>query len=96
MQSQCKPALDLIEKVPANAVPGWQIAELRGRALIGLEKWDDAAKVLPGALTLNPHPDEAHYLLGVVYEQQKEFAKAAAEYRQAFESTSAGPNLKIK
>jgi hypothetical protein len=96
MRSQCKPALDLLEKVPPNAAPAWQIAQLRGRAFIGLEKWDDAAKVLPDALTLNPHPDEPHYLLGVVYERQKEFAKAAAEYRKAFESTSGAANLKIK
>jgi len=71
-------------------VPPWQVPLLRGRALMALGEWEQAAKVLPEAMKLNPDPTEAHYLLGLVYEHEKNYADAAGEYRKAFESTAPG------
>lgn len=90
LQNQPKEALSVLEKLPASAAPPWQIGTLRGRALIGLERWDEAKKILPDCTNLNADPAEAHYLLGLVYQHESDWPHAAESFRKAFESTPAG------
>lgn len=84
-------ALAALDKIPANAAPAWQMAELRGRALVDLERWDEASGSLREALKLNPRPAEAHYLLGKVYEHAGEWEQASKSYRAAYEARLAVP-----
>ena len=81
-------ALDVVNAVPAGAAPAWQIELLKGRALVALERWDDAKRALPESIKLNPNPAEAHYLLGIAHQNTKEFEKAAEEFRAACEAAS--------
>jgi hypothetical protein len=90
-----KSAQSILDKLPENSVPSWQLHLLRGRAFIAQNQWPEAKAELPQALKLNPSPAETHYLLGYVSENEKDFAAAATHYRQAFEATSQGAATKI-
>jgi hypothetical protein len=87
IEKQPREALALLDKLPAGAVPGWQLQQLRLRALIDLERWDDARSAIPEALKLNPQPAEAHYLSGLILQHDAKYAESAAEFRQAYELT---------
>lgn len=89
-------ALDILAKVAPSGAPGWQIDLLTGRCLIALERFDEAKRVLPEAIKLNPDPAEAHYLLGIAHQKTKDFEKAADEFRKAFETNSKGAKLAIR
>jgi len=84
-----KGALQVLSSIPEGGAPLWQVALAKGRALVSLEQWDDAKRVLPEALKLNPSPSEAHYLLGIAHQGVKEFEAAAREFRSAFETCPA-------
>ena len=86
-------ALELIDRVAPDAAPTWQIQLLKGRCLIALQKFDEAKRVLPESLKLNPNPAEAHYLVGIAYQNTNEFQKAAEEFRAACESATSGQKL---
>jgi hypothetical protein len=86
-------AIDILDKLPAGSVPAWQLALVRGRALVAMEKWADAKSILPDALKLNPNPSEAHYLLGLCFQHDHDFKSAAEHYRLAFEKSSTGHKL---
>jgi tetratricopeptide (TPR) repeat protein len=86
MQKQFKESLDLLDTLPAGAASPGQLAVLRGSALIGLEKWDDAKAPLEQTLGVNPDPAEAHYLLGLISQHNNDASKAAEEFRKAYES----------
>lgn len=79
-------AIVALDAIKAGAIPGWRINVVRVRALIALEKWGDAASAIPDALKLNPEPAEAHYLAGLIHEHNQFMAKAAEEYRKAYEA----------
>src|SRR5262249_54990571 len=96
LQNQPADAIQIVEKVPPATAPAWQLALLRGRALIELNRWDEAKTVLPGALKLNPEPAEAHYLMGLVYQHGSDWQRAAESFRRAFESTPAGRQAAVK
>jgi thioredoxin-like negative regulator of GroEL len=96
LQNQPKEALAVLDQLPASAAPPWQIGTLRGRALIGLERWDEAKKILPDCTNLNPEPAEAHYLLGLVYQHENDWARAAESFRKAFEATTSGQRALLK
>jgi tetratricopeptide (TPR) repeat protein len=85
LQGHAKEAIEQLDSLPLGAVPPAQLAVLRGRALIGLEKWDDANKALEPSIGLNPDPAEAHYLLGLVHQHNNDFAHAAESFRKAYE-----------
>lgn len=89
--AQKKPAdaLELVNKLPTASVPAWQLSVLRGRALIDLNRWDEAATALADATKLNPRPGEAHYLKGKVHAHAAAWQQAAAEFQSAYESRSA-------
>ncbi len=82
-------AIEILDKLPADALPTWQTSAVRARALMALEKWDDARKILPDAIKLNPRPAEAHYLLGLCFQHDKDSAQAAEQFKLAYEKLSA-------
>lgn len=90
-RKQSAEALAALGNLPSAAAPAWQIAELKGRALIDLDRWDEARAALGEAFRLNPRPAEAHYLLGKVHEHAGEWEQAAKAYRAAFEARSVVP-----
>lgn len=94
LQKQPREAIGVLDSVPAGAVPGWQVSLLRGKALVQQENWDQAKSILPDAMKLNPDPAEAHYLLGLVHEHEKDYAKAAAEFRAAYEANLSAVRMK--
>jgi tetratricopeptide (TPR) repeat protein len=93
MVGQAEQALVILEELPAGAGPPWQIEVMRGRAMILQGKWDQARAILPEAMKLSPDKVEAHYLLGLVYEHEKDYPRAAEQFKAAFESAS--PQLKM-
>lgn len=95
LQDQPQAANDVLDRLPAGAAPAWQTNTLRGRAALMAGQWDQARQRLEEALKLNPAPAEAHYLLGIICEQQGDAARAAAEYRAAFESSDTGRKLTL-
>jgi predicted Zn-dependent protease len=86
-------ALELLDKMTPGTIPQWHLELHKGKAYVALGRWDDAKRVLPDAIKLNPNPAEAHYLLGISHQSSKEFEKAAEEFRAACESTSGGTKL---
>ncbi len=80
-------ALDLLKRLPVGALPAWEPELLRGRMLAALGQWDEArrlaAAVLAGATNDSPLLDAAHYLMGTIYEHDRNWEKAAQEYRAA-------------
>lgn len=95
LEGKAGDALTLLKTLPPDALPVWQLAQMRGRALVATGQWDAAAAELTSALRLNPDPAEAHYLLGLVYQQKGQFDKAAAEFRAAFEATAKGKHAAV-
>lgn len=93
--NQPQDAMTVLDGLPAGAAPSAQLNLVRGRALIGLGKWSDAKLSLTEALKLNPDPAEAHYLLGVCLEHEKDFPAAAEQYRLAFETSTGGAKVKV-
>lgn len=80
-----KEAMDLLAKLPANVLAPWEESLLRGRVMLAMNRPDQAKTHLLNAVKLNPDHPDAHYLLAQVYEREKDYAKAAAEYRAALE-----------
>ena len=79
--------LDLLKHLPAGALPAWEPELLRGRMLAAQGQWDEArrlaAAVLAGASDGSPLHSAAHYLMGTIYEHERNWEKAAQEYRAA-------------
>jgi len=95
LNNQPKDAQAILDKLDPASAPSWQVHLLRARAFIALKQWPEAKAELPQALKLNPSPSEAHYLLGLVCEYEKDFATAANHYRLAFETTPQGAVSKL-
>lgn len=87
-------SLAILDKIDPQRIAAWQLAVVRGRALMALGKWDDARDVLMQSLKLNPEPAEAHYLLGQIYARSGDWSRAAANYRAAFEATHEGKTFR--
>lgn len=87
---QSEQALATLKAIDPAALPAWQLSALRGWALVAQGQWDQARATLLEAVKLNPQPSEAYYLLGRVYQQQKDYEHAAEAFRHAFESAPAG------
>jgi predicted CXXCH cytochrome family protein len=79
--------LDLLKRLPAGALPAWEPELLRGRMLAAQAQWDEArrlaAAVLAGVKSDSPLRSAAHYLMGTIYEHDRNWEKAAQEYRAA-------------
>lgn len=78
-----KAGLELLKTIPPNAIPAWQRDYLRGLLLLADGKFADARIALAAALRANPDLPDAHYHLGTIYEREKNFEKAAQEFRLA-------------
>lgn len=88
-QKQYAAALAAAEQL-RDAVPPWQLNQLRAEALIGLDRWADAKLAASEAAKLNPHPSRAHYLCGLVLAHDKDYEHAAEAFRLAYESAAGG------
>lgn len=88
-------AVKQTEAIDASKLPIWRINAVRGLALVKLKEWDKAREVLLTAVRLNPDPSEVHYALGLVYEHDKDFAKATESFRLAFETSESGKKLAV-
>ena len=78
-------ALLTLNQIPEGALPAGRFEVLRARAFMAQERWDMAKYLLETALTKTPDIPEAHRLLGELYEQEQNWAKAAEHYRAASE-----------
>lgn len=86
-------ALAVLDALDTNAAPPWRIQTLRGRALVALNRFDDARTALTHALEIHPDPAVAHYFLGRVHEQAGQWEQASNAYRHAFEKSTAAEGL---
>jgi predicted CXXCH cytochrome family protein len=75
--------LKLLQQLPPDAMPAWEQDVLRGRMLASLGQWEEARRLAMGVLKENPGLGEAHYLMGMVYEHDRDWEKAAQQYRAA-------------
>jgi predicted CXXCH cytochrome family protein len=80
---QAEQVMDLLKQLPAGALPTWEQDLLRGRMLTVLDQWDEARRLAAAVLKEKPDLGEAHYLMGMVYEHDRDWEKAAKEYRTA-------------
>jgi predicted CXXCH cytochrome family protein len=80
---RAKDALDLLVNLPDGTLPNWQHNLLGAKTLIALNRWAEAKAAATAALQQRETLRDAHYLLGQIYEHEKDFAKASAAYRAA-------------
>jgi Flp pilus assembly protein TadD len=88
LQKQPQEALSVLQKQQSGSMPEWQCNLLRARALIDLERWDEARAAAPLATKLNPEPAEAHYVWGLIQQHDGKWQEAAEEFRKAYESVA--------
>ncbi len=86
-------ALAVLDNIGPDDAPAWRTQTLRGRALVALDRYDDARAALTESLKINPDPAEALYFLARVHEQAGEWRQAANAYRQAYEKSPAGQSI---
>ncbi len=81
---QANEAMEAIEKLPHDGVSAWERDLLRGRAIALQGNWSEARRLAESVLNQKPDLGEAHYFMGTVYEHDREWEKAAEEYRAAY------------
>ncbi|MCB2156307.1 cytochrome c3 family protein [bacterium] len=81
-----KDAINLLDRLPEDALPEWQTNLLRGQVMAAVGQWDEARRLAVEVLKQRPNLGDAHYLMGMVYEQNKQFELAAEEYRAAIKA----------
>ncbi len=81
---QGEEAMKYLGRLPAGAAPSWERDLLRGRVLAILGQWDEARRLATEVLSQNPDLGEAHFLMGMVHENAREWEKAVEEYRAAY------------
>jgi tetratricopeptide (TPR) repeat protein len=86
---QAEQTTDLLKLLPAGAMPAWEQNLLRGRMSAVLGQWDQAKRLAAAALQEKPDLPAAHYLMGQIYEHDRDWEKAAQEYRAA--NKTSGP-----
>jgi predicted Zn-dependent protease len=74
-------AMALLGRIEPAALPAGQHDLLRARVLIAMNRSNDAVTLLNELLRAHPELNEAHYLLGMIHEQNGDWKAAAAEYR---------------
>lgn len=74
-------AIELVNRLPADAMPPAQVVLLRGKLLVMAERWDQGRDVLAGVLKEHPELAEAHFLMGQIHEHDGDWQKAAQSYR---------------
>ncbi len=81
--NQAEQVMALVKQLPPGAMPAWEQDLLCGRMLAVLDRWDEARRLAVAVLKDKPDLGEAHYLMGMVYEHDRDWEKAAQEYRAA-------------
>jgi Flp pilus assembly protein TadD len=79
-----KAAAGVLEQMDANTAAA-RVKVLRGKLLIASGKWDEARALLTSAVQLNPDPAEGLYQLGLVYQHDGDWPRAAEAFRKAYE-----------
>ncbi len=79
-------AREILDKLPAGAAALGEVEVLRARMMLALGNRADARTVLGAVLKQNPNDPDAHYLVGLSYEQENDWAKAAEAYKAAHEA----------
>ena len=74
----------VLEQMEGGAATA-RVKVLRGKFLIASGKWDEARALLTSAVQLNPEPAEGLYQLGLVYQHDGDWARAAEAFRKAYE-----------
>jgi tetratricopeptide (TPR) repeat protein len=83
-------AAAMLDQLDAAAA-GTRVKVLRGRLLIASDKWDEARAILTSAAQLNPDPAEALYHLGLCYQHDGDWPRAADAFRRAYEHAPGRP-----
>ncbi|MEZ6190454.1 MAG: tetratricopeptide repeat protein [Phycisphaerales bacterium] len=86
-------ALTVLDALTPDDAPAWRTQTLRGRALVALDRYDEARAALTEALKINPDPAEALYFLARVHEHAGEWQQAAGAYRHAYEKARPANHL---
>src|SRR5918993_3838482 len=89
----CAVASVLLSAAAVDALPQQQIRRpdtpvatlAQGRAFLQANDLERARASVEAVLTSNPASAEAHYLLGMIAERQKDLAAAAAAYQMAIQ-----------
>jgi Tfp pilus assembly protein PilF len=98
LEGNAERAIELLDSMDAAQrakVPEWRLAFLRARGLILQGKWEAAKAMLLDATRLSPDSADGHYLLGMVYQHEADWRRAAEAFRQGFEATAAGRRLSM-
>jgi predicted CXXCH cytochrome family protein len=80
---QAERVIELLKVLPAGALPSWEQNLLYGRMLAALGQWDQARRLATAVLQEKPDLGAAHYLMGMIYEHDRNWENAAREYRAA-------------
>jgi tetratricopeptide (TPR) repeat protein len=84
-----KGAAAVLEQMDRNVATA-RVKVLRGKLLIASGKWDEARALLTAAVQLNPDPAEGLYQLGLVYQHDGDWPRAAEACRRACEHAPGG------
>ena len=87
-------AAALLNRIDTTSLPPLEVNLLHGKVLAGQGKDAEAIAVLQKATRLNPNPAEAWYELGLAYERQRDWSRAAESFRKAFETTETGRKVR--
>ncbi len=80
---QAEQVMSQVKQLPLGAMPLWEQDLLCGRMLVVLDRWDEARRLAVAVLKDKPGLSEVHYLMGMIYEHDRDWEKAAQEYRKA-------------
>jgi predicted CXXCH cytochrome family protein len=80
---QAQQVMSLVPQLPAGAMPSWEQNLLCGRMHAVLGEWEQARLLAAAVLREKADLGAGHYLMGMVYEHDRDWEKAAAEYRAA-------------
>jgi Tfp pilus assembly protein PilF len=80
-------ALSILRQIPADELPADRRGLLEGEIFMSLEKWEDAKRLLTAVAVNKSESRRVHELLAQIYEHQKDWQRAAMEYRAANQAT---------
>ena len=84
-------AIELLDQLPPEDASSSRAKTVRARALITLGRWNEANPILTELVKQTPVSAEAHYLMGLWFQHDQDWAHAAEQFRLAFERSAAPP-----
>jgi tetratricopeptide (TPR) repeat protein len=84
-------AIELLDQLPPEDASSSRAKTVRARSLIALGRWNEANPILTELVKQTPISAEAHYLMGLCFQHDQEWAHAAEQFRLAFERSAAPP-----